>query len=208
MSEDIDDLEVNSAVVDEATPPPFEAANYTFSLDSFHIDNTRSLHEDTDVVSVALKVDGQTIGPEISRVGDVNNGDHPVGLSIGPILVDRPDARIEFNFQILNSGHQDDAEMDDLLRQGADSLIAAEFSGGQFWAAAATEAISLLTGLFTVDCDGPVAIHAVALTGDKLNTLTHDDGVHTESKFFPGVDSAVGCGSNSKYTVTWSFSRS
>jgi hypothetical protein len=138
----------------------------------------------------------------------VNNGDHPVGLAIGPILVDRPDAHIEFNFQILNSGHQDDSELNSLLEQGANALIAAEFSGGQFWAAAATEAINLLTGLFTVNCDGPVAIHAVAVSGQDLNELTSPNGVHTESKFFAGTDSDVGCGSNSKYTVTWSFSRS
>jgi hypothetical protein len=64
-----------------------------------------------------------------------------------------------------------------------EALEAAEFSGAQFWAVAATEAINQLVGLFTVDCDGPVAIQALEFTGNRLVQLTaRGGGVHTEGQ--------------------------
>jgi len=48
--------------------------------------------------------------PLIRHMGDVNNGDHLVGLHFGPFPIDNPAAPFIFNYQIVNSGHgnQDD----------------------------------------------------------------------------------------------------
>jgi hypothetical protein len=48
------------------------------TLDKVHIDNTRSVHDDTDVVSFSIKVDEQLLPPVTKKMGDVNNGDHRV----------------------------------------------------------------------------------------------------------------------------------
>jgi hypothetical protein len=52
-----------------------------------------------------------------------------------------------------------------------------------------------------------VAIDAFALTGADLEALTSENNLHTTTKFYPGIDSDIGCGSNSRYTVTWSIVR-
>jgi uncharacterized protein with LGFP repeats len=60
-------------------------SHYVISLDKFHIDNTRSVHNDTDHVNFALKMGSQAIPESLTRdTGDVNNGDHLVGLCFGP----------------------------------------------------------------------------------------------------------------------------
>ena len=57
-------------------------SHYVISLDKFHIFNTRSLHEDTDHVNFSLKI-GSTMQQSLTRdTGDVNNGDHLVGLCL------------------------------------------------------------------------------------------------------------------------------
>jgi hypothetical protein len=182
-------------------------ANYFFRLDKFHIDNTRAVDEDTDVVAIAVKVDGRTIGPEIRHMGDVDNGDHIVNLEIGPILVENPNTELEFNFQIINSGNKNDGEIKNLVGKGADTLFAKAFASGNPWAVAGAGAIKLLSALFTVDCDGPVALDAFAMTGANLDALASENNVHSTTKFYPGIDSDIGCGSNSRYTVTWSVFR-
>src|SRR6476620_206545 len=84
--------------------------SYIFRLEQFHIDNTRAADDDTDVVSFAMKVGDQALGePQIKHMGDVDNGDHLVNLEFGPISVDTPATLVVFNYQILNSGHKDDA---------------------------------------------------------------------------------------------------
>jgi hypothetical protein len=106
---------------------------YRFSLDSFEILDTRSVHNDTDSIAVSITVGGQPPQTLTMKTGDVNNGTHNVGLAFAPVNVDLSDFVI-FNYLILNSGHADQKAIDDQLTGVAKTLSA---KGVQ----AATEAI-------------------------------------------------------------------
>jgi hypothetical protein len=57
-------------------------SGFVFTLNSFAIDNTRAVHDDTDYASLGLSVNGVPITPQVKRVGNVNNGTHQVNLTI------------------------------------------------------------------------------------------------------------------------------
>jgi hypothetical protein len=202
---------------------------YRFSLDSFEILDTRSVHNDTDSIAVSITVGGQPPQTLTMKTGDVNNGTHNVGLAFAPVNVDLSDFVI-FNYLILNSGHADQKAIDDQLTGVAKTLSA---KGVQ----AATEAIGKglaslvgavignavlpvigtglgilagwvvggITGWVFADCDGPVAAEQAALTGVQLRTQTLGGGAITHEATHPGVKSNDGCGGNSLYKATWSY---
>ena len=64
--------------------------NYTFTLNSFRITDTRSVHNDTDFVAIAVAVGNKPpiTAPTVS-MGDVNNGTHTVNVSIPNVVVGR-----------------------------------------------------------------------------------------------------------------------
>ena len=76
-------------------------ALYTFKLEKFTIYNTRSRHQDTDQGIFGLAMGATQFGPQSFSSGDVNNGDHPVNLSFGPIPV-WSDMAIAITYQIYN----------------------------------------------------------------------------------------------------------
>jgi hypothetical protein len=184
-------------------PPPFRPAYYVFSLDSFTITETRSLHNDTDHVTIGLKVGGKVFDPQTKHMGDVNNGTH-AGLQFGPFLVDAPTTPIAFNFQILNNGHASQAEIEPKGAAAAIALLAHVFSLSTPWTAVLGIVFNYIWGVIFADCDGPVAVDHVNWTGADLWGLTHGVGTFSQSKFYPGIDSATGCGDNSQYYVQWS----
>src|SRR5262249_15727251 len=63
-----------------------------------------------------------------------------------------------------------------------------------------------LKDLIKPNCDGPVAIANIEVTGATLKQWTAS-GQHIEDRFDPGYNSRDTCGSNSKYTVTWAVDR-
>lgn len=75
---------------------------YTIRLESFHIDNTRSRHNDTDTVTFGVQA-GDTTFPVLSfGAGDVNNGDHAIGLHIGNFLLMDPQRPVAVSYSIYN----------------------------------------------------------------------------------------------------------
>lgn len=208
-------------------PPPFRAAHYTASLDSIEILNTRSRHEDSDKCSVSVGINNENPVTVTKDLGDLNNGVFQVGLHVGPSAINAPTDKFAFNYLVLNSGHQDWETTNKTLTQigntlasagakaattAAGTLIGASVGGvvlpviGSILGAAAGWLVGELTGLLTADCDGPVAVEQVALTGEQLWTNTQH-GSFTHSTYHPGIDSAHGCGSNSIYIAHWSISR-
>ena len=55
---------------------------YTVSLETVHIDNTRSRHNDTDSVSFTVVSGTKALHTQSSSLGDVNNRDYAVNLSV------------------------------------------------------------------------------------------------------------------------------
>jgi hypothetical protein len=203
--------------------------SYRFSLDSFEILDTRSVHNDTDTVAVSITVGARPPQTLTLKAGDVNNGTHNVGLAFAPVNVDLSEFAI-FNCLILNSGHADQKEIDDQLTgfaktladkgvqaakdaisKGATALVGAAIGSavmpliGTALGIIAEVLVGALTGLIFVNCDGPVAAEPVALTGVQLGRETLGGGVVTHQTSHPGVKSDAGCGGNSRYKTTWSY---
>jgi hypothetical protein len=188
-------------------------STYNFRLDHFHIDNTRARHTDTDFVSIGLKVGDIAYPTQTKAMGDLNNGTYDVGLNFANVPVDASDTPVIFNFQIVNSGHQGQQDIDNALTKGASNLAnkGALALGeliipgtGSIWGEAASKASEWLGGILFADCDGPVAIDQVVINGATLDAWTAQKP-HVEDRFYSGTDSAHGCGSNSEYHVGFTF---
>jgi hypothetical protein len=176
---------------------------YTFTVDSFQILNTRSRHNDTDHVTLALKVGTKVYPAIVKHMGDLNNGTFKVNLSIPNVEVPTPETKVVMSYLIMNSGHDKD-KVSEWLKKGAEGLLSkgAAASGGL------GSVVSYLGGLginaILPNCDGWVAGDHVNFTGTSLTAF---GASHHETRNYPGVDSPTGCGSNSHYKVTWSITQ-
>jgi hypothetical protein len=195
-------------------------SSYIFRLEKFHIDNTRALHNDTDTVTFSLKVGDQQLLTKSKGMGDVNNGDHSIGLQFGPVSIDSS-TPVVLSFLIVNSGYPGSHEGDtnsvlNLLSDASDKVASALYPLGPVWPVV-NKIVHELNTLLFADCDGPVAgdripgpqaadqIPANTLTGTDLDRLIASGGdTFSLTRSYAGTDSPDGCGSNSKYTVTWS----
>ncbi len=194
------------------------AKTFTFSLDSFQITDTRSLHNDTDYVTFTLLVtpQGGTGTPQTltKSMGDVNNGNHVVNLSFPNIVVDPTDS-VTFNYIIANQGNAPSqflgllktASTSLLTTLGTDvgdalgSLISDPDLGDQgksFFQWLAEQ----IVGVIFANCDGPVAAEQVSYKFPDLVAKTAN-GTFTRTTLHPGTNSARGCGGNSLYYVSW-----
>jgi len=169
-------------------------------MDQFRIDNTRALHNDTDVVAVSLKV-GDRAYTLTKPMGDVNNGNHDVGLEFTAVQIDDPKTTITLNFTIVNGGNNA-AKIEEELKKGLDKL---GMQGGQVLGVPDLAITALMTGvdvalaaLFS-GCDGTVAADSLAAERSDFDSLIPANGrVITHTKFYPGSDSPDGCGNNSQ----------
>jgi hypothetical protein len=193
--------------------------NFTFTLDSFQITDTRSRHEDTDYVSFTLLVQpngGPAATPQTlnKSMGDLNNGTFPVGLSFPNVKVG-PDDTVVLNYLIVNSGHSSESSIYSTLDStgaklasagasaAAGAIIGSAIPGlGTLIGALAGWLAGELTGVLDANCDGPVAAEQNSFTYDELLQKTAS-GNYSETTKHPGTDSATGCGSNSMYYVSW-----
>jgi hypothetical protein len=182
---------------------------YTFRLDQFRIDNTRSLHNDTDVVALEMQV-GQEDFTLTAQTGDVNTGNHDVGLEFTSVRIDDPTAVITWKLAITNAGH-DATQVEDALKQGIDKVgVAAGKTFGLDAAevAAAMTAIDVGFSLLFANCDGAVAADSLSAARSDFDKLIPANGrIFTNTKTYPGTDSDDGCGGNSSYRVTQTLIR-
>jgi hypothetical protein len=77
-------------------------ALYAFGLEQFHIDNTRSRHEDTDTVALSVQAGPSQPFLQSKFVGDVNNGDHQVSMVSPPLFVAAQGKPVVFSYMIYN----------------------------------------------------------------------------------------------------------
>lgn len=202
--------------------PIVDVGLYTFTVESFRITDTRSLHNDTDYVSLAVVVG---LNPPITvpakSMGDVNNGTHTVNLSIPNVAVGPNDA-VAFTYSIVNSGYSSNLVEEALQKavSAASSKAAAAAAGavggalggpaGSIISTVGTAAFGWLAGklegVIFPNCDGVVAGADHAFTGEQLVSQTANGRVITATDLNKGSNSPDGCGSNSVYYVTWSIS--
>ena len=205
------------------SPTPSIRTNFTFTLESFQIFETRSKHKDTDFVTFTLLIKPQT-GSASSRslnrsMGDLNNGTYPVNLSFPDVGL-LPTDTVVVNYIIINCGNKDAAHVTRNLQATASSLsqtltnVSDLLHGHPIEALGGTAKLVVqwisdgLAGLFSEpDCDGTVAVKQTVITGTDLAALT-SHAPFQESATHPGSESPHGCGSNSLYVVNWSMERS
>jgi len=209
-------------------------AFYTFTIEGFHIDNTRSRFDDTDEVGGALQIGDETLPSQSRSNGDVDEGDYPIGFVFGPRLVSQPNTAVVLSYSIYNGDTSRlpkslAAMSTDLVNKGVDSMIqgkdpeqgdlsdftnypgAPENANFNFDAGSwikVLEFITLANFLFP-DCDGFVAVGTIGREKKKWDALIDDAGgdIRHASVQYPGTDSPAGCGSNSDYSVRWSVRR-
>jgi hypothetical protein len=204
-----------------ATAP---AGVFTFTLNSFKITETRALHNDTDYVSLSVVVGTKPPTTVVKSMGDVDNGTHEVNLSVPSIAV-LPNESVALTYSIVNAGGISNFEQE-LLKAGESAAqqlgnegVKAlgelangplpgsgpiiDVIGGAAWGWLAGKIDGFLTpGL----CNGPVAGGDKVYAGAQLAYQTGDGGVITSTDLNKGTNSPDGCGSNSRYYVTWSIS--
>src|SRR5690348_5997747 len=84
-------------------------AAFVFRVDRLTIRTTRSVDNDTDIVSLSVKAGDQSFPPVTKALGDLGNGDHEVGLQLGPIDIE-PHTNVAVSFLVLNSGYDQSNE--------------------------------------------------------------------------------------------------
>lgn len=201
-----------AGAVKKAAPPM--PANYTFTLNSFQITDTRALHNDTDLVSISVAVgkNAPTTLPAKS-MGDVNNGGHQVNLSIPNVTVNPGDV-VVFSYSIVNAGHNQD-KVSQALQQAVGQSAGQGITAGcgelgvdpKTCAAIGPKAGAWLIDQVWPDCDGPVAAADHKYNSAWLSTKV-GSGTFSQTDDVKGTDSPVGCGRNSRYLVTWTVASS
>ena len=193
-----------------------------FSLDNIRIETTRAVHNDSDIVALALVDENRNniVPPVTKDIGDVNNGDDPfldipLGLTIGPANIDQGGA---FSFSVINSGYDrsDNNAALNATNIAADGTIAAAGAvvgaivGGVIGAGVVAggaqvlaDIVRLFIPLIFANCDGPVALDGIGVTPDLLRQWAAQ-GPHRETHHYT-YESQGGCGASPQYDVTWSF---
>jgi len=202
-----------------------------FSLDNFRITDTRSRHEDTDFVTISITVGTNAAVTKTKAMGDVNNGTHPVGLSVAAVIPKDVDVPVVFSYVILNNGHGDHAAIQSGVESTLSSLgasaakAATTAAGGAIGSVLGAElgtavvpligtAIGALAGwivgevgsVLFANCDGVVATGVHVYTSKQLIQNTAGGHKITETVEHPGTDSPTGCGGNSRYFTTATIS--
>jgi hypothetical protein len=195
--------------------------NISFSLDSFSITETRSVHNDTDFASVSITVGTNPAITATKAMGDVNNGTHPVGLTVA---ADIPNdgTQVVLSYAIVNNGHTNSSTFETAISSALSALGAAGAKGGAAGLASLLglgsvavpvvgSALTVLAGwlvpklidVIFANCDGPVAIGVHIYTGQELlQSLSNGRKISEANVLHNGTNSATGCGANSVYRTT------
>ena len=195
--------------------------DYIFRLDGFNLIEKRSRHHMSDTIHVAigLRIDADDLPAQVHNMHDLSDERfYELGFTMGPVTIDNPLSVAVFNYQIVNAGHQDPTTVARALELGTQELakqvdkIADELITSGDWRKLIIGGIikySVPAALSAAlpNCDGPVAVDQIRVTGRKLEEWTRDSGRHTERRRYPGTDSPHGCGANSLYDVEWTIIR-
>jgi hypothetical protein len=207
-------------------------ALYLFVLERFHIDNTRSRHEDTDTVTFGVRAGSSQTLLQSKFVGDVNNGDHDVSMASPPLFIPTGGKPGVFSYLIYNgdttklgislddaAGKVIDLYTQQILEGGPSQDPSAQIPDDYVGAPDNVTfddpswvnvlELAAIGSFFFPDCDGMVAADVIGRSKDDLDAEVNSAGgmSYTQTRRYPGTNSPAGCGSNSDYSVTWSVTR-
>jgi len=160
---------------------------YTVKLESFHIDNTRSRHNDTDTVTLGVQLGGTKLPVLTFNAGDVNNGDHGVGLHFSTMLLSNQDRALAFTYFIYNGATNElstnlNTLATSLLTEGVQSTV----KGPSFSFA------NLSGGITTVSATGSVGLLSLLANTSAWYAALSKVMVETAINFiFPNCDGFV-----------------
>ncbi len=197
-----------------------------FTVKSFALSNTRSVHEDTNYVAVAINQNGTEIPPQTKRIGNVNNGTHAVNVAVSVSSTYHDTDTFALSYLVINHGG---GKTQDVLNDCASAMTQSALKTfnaadaqivpvGNFQlptclssALRAKDDMNFwwnqikpeFQHLSSDHCDGPVAIDRFSFTGAALTQMILVSQANPFSIIYLGTDSNVGCGSNSHYSVQW-----
>ena len=151
---------------------------YRFVVTNFKIDHTRSIHNDTLHLTHTVHVDGDMVAFNTLALGDFNNGTYDTQnyvhgtdtLGIPNLIINNPQAKVSFLFQLLNAGNSSSnatliarvaATADQLAGIGSGLASAGSAPLGLAGAGAVGLALEVFANIYawlSTDCDGPVAV--------------------------------------------------
>ncbi len=225
-------------LVNQSQPLPVtQKPTYTLAMSSFQILNTRSGNifsssSDTDYASLTIVVNGGLPQTKTQSMGSLRNGVYQTNqLSFSGVAVG-PSDNVVLTYLITNSSVGDSNAStyiqnatEQLAIAGAKALAntTAQLIGSAIGAAigiafpvplvgSALGAVAgwLIGSVWNVafpDCDGPVAAGVHILSGSYLQAVTAG-APYVLTENHPGVNSPSGCGSNSNYNTTLTYSAS
>lgn len=198
------------------------------TLQSFALEETRSLHEDTNYLAGMLKKNNAVLGSQVTRINNVNNGTqtsktYNIGWQFNIGETDLTTDQYVFSYLLINHGggkaQNVEGDCTNAILQTALSQFSAADAAidpgsnlpkcvtselraaddlNSWW----NQLKALFKNVSSDRCDGPVAIDRFSFTGDALSAMIRHELFTT---IYLGTNSAVGCGSNSKYSVQWNI---
>lgn len=176
-------------------------ANVKFDFSGFHIFECRSPNTDTDYASLSVRVGDKLYGPKTKYVGDLDKGDHGVGLTI-IAEVPSDNTQVVVAWAVINSDDGDEAL--NIVGNLALGLVGAALTEIPFIG-------TVLAAIFAVvvnpwrNHNGPCVLQQCVTTGallGQVNPLNSSPG-ETGAKNF-GRDFSPGGGDSSNYTsIVW-----
>lgn len=176
----IDKAPINGTIKGQTQQP---VPTYRFTLVSFTIKHTRSVHNDTDYIEAELTGPGNAKPRQVKHFGDVNDGNHSIGITFDASLV--LPQYVDLKYTIFNQGSG-------MLEQSMND---------------APLGLLVIPGIAFADCNGPVAAGSDHFTAIELAQQTANGQVVSGQDHSPGSDSPNGCGGNSDYYVSWTVRR-
>jgi hypothetical protein len=192
------------------TIPAFPEYYFSFTLESFHIRQTRSKHEDTDYVAFTVQLKPQT-GPAkppatlVKALGNLNNGVYPINFAIPNIPVGKTDT-ISLNYIVVNCSHPTPQDVLTALKHTSAQMASVPNSDITDLSKVNWQFQEIGELFVKGSCDGPVVVHQESLTFTNLCLLTADTPFNHSFVSF-GIDSPGGCGPNSAYDSTYLIER-
>lgn len=206
-----------------------------FSLDNFIISNPRSLHTDTDYVTVSVTVGNNAAITKTQAMGDLGDGTHAVGLAVSANIPTDVPTPVVFSYVIMNNGNSDhaavqkgvEAALASLGKAGAQAVAKqiaqpiGQAIGATIGASIGTAVVPIigtgigalagwLTGeigsVLFANCDGVVATGIRAFVSTDLLAETNNGATIREGVKHPGTNSPDGCGANSSYATNTTIS--
>jgi len=185
--------------------PHLPAVEWTATLDSLNIRNTRSRHQDTLFASISIKVGSNeaVVSPVIS-LGNQNNGEVSVAGCVTPaVRIMSLDTPVKVGVTVMNWGNNPNAAT---VGDIAEAIVSAGADGVLPGSGEILDAMYTVLGpLIFANCDGPVVLAVLGFGGLSPNPTRRRPPSERTIPFSGtdnGYQSEDGCGSNSIYDYT------